>query len=84
MGNYKAILVFIPRQEDIFSLGLKLDFKLKIYRKSKSEGERGDVVKGRFRRLKVVQGNNFKFGVALSTAIATSYINIVLLQPVGV
>ncbi len=84
MGNYKAILVFIPRQEDIFSLGLKLDFKLKIYGKAKSEGERGDVVKRRFWRLQIVQGNNLKFGVALSTAITTTHIYIVLLQPVGV
>jgi hypothetical protein len=76
--------VYILKQEDIFSLGLNLDFKLKIYRKSKSEGERGDIVQRGFRRLQVVQGNDLKFGVALSTAIASPYIYIVLLQPVGV
>ena len=84
MEYYKAILESIHKQEGIFSLGLNLDFKLKIYRKSESEGERGDIVKGGFWRLQVVQGNNLKAGVALSTAISSPYIYIILLQPVGV
>ncbi len=84
MEYYKAILESIHKQEGIFSLGLNLDFKLKIYRKSKSEGERGDIVQRGFWRLQVIQGNNFKSGVALSAAIASPYIYIVLLQPVGV
>ena len=76
--------MYILKQEDIFSLDLNLDFRLKINRKSKSEGERGDIVKRGFWRLQVVQGNDLKFGVALSTAISSPYIYIVLLQSVGV